>query len=974
MTDEEYEIGNEFVPEIVFTQRISDISYVTDIMVNDDCLWVIGNETKRVDGRIEQKCLINIFDISDPSMPKQILTHEPKWVVSNSIISGNYIYLLCYEKNRKAKRIYFNVVDISDLGNPILVGKSEPLFIHGAKLYAHKDKIIAFEMSSSYGGIIDKTRIHTIDISDPTKPREISNKFIDYRGDEIEKLDGYVTDVCARGNFLYTVTKDNIYAFDISDKVKLVAEHKGSLNSFEDICLSEEYMSRDSNYIFALGNNPEYSYPSEDEKEKSKQNALVMLDHRIELVGSYPFDNFIGQPSLSTISTKLPFDARSLFSDGLLVFISGYEENEMSSPYSRSMMPSKFKLLVVDISYLSYPRFSGLLEIEGICYKFVRNNYFNEYVYTAKIGQGKEASIELITVRLPEKEGMFKREYKASSNIYPPGYKEPEVQPNPIEPYLRDFIDKPDKLVVADFKDIKTLDFEGKRLTDFQGIEFCKDLKELNLKSSRVTDLTPLSGLYNLKILDLSWNKVSDLEPLRKLQKLEELNLYANEVVDVTPLLDLPNLKKLNISRNNIEDFRPVTKMVGLTDLIMGSSDFFKPPYLGRLENLKVLNLSGDGIYNLGFIYSLPQTLEELNLNGNKIIDIAPVSHLRGLKKLSLRSNDVRDLSPLSDLKNLEELYLHWNKKIVDFSPLGELTNLKKLDLSENFIDDVSFLENLVNLEELDIYHINISPKKVSDISSLRNLKKLKRLDARENEIKDLTPLSDLIEITYINLDENQVRSVKPLEGLENLEDLRMQRNQVKDISPLSGLKKIKNLDLFGNKIKDVSCFVDSDIYYGCLISLGGNEIPEQQLDTIRKDIILLPDENEGRGLNGMVTIAAREKYFHELKGRYTKDPNEFVDAGVLYLQPGRTEVTIESMIKGYNIALFEVNDKGFTIVIKPEENVQGRTFAINEGGFVMEWLGKEDISLSKLNLDDDLWKAWPVDCRFSVHSCGSGG
>ena len=195
-----------------------------------------------------------------------------------------------------------------------------------------------------------------------------------------------------------------------------------------------------------------------------------------------------------------------------------------------------------------------------------------------------------------------------------------------------------------------------------------------------------------------------------------------------------------------------------------------------------------------------------------------------------------------------------------------------------------------------------------------------------------------------------------------------MEKNKVDDISSLSNFKKIKNLNLFGNKINDVTSLLNSKIYSGCIISLGGNEISEEQLDAIRREVILLPDENEGRGLSGMITIASCEKEFHERKGTYTKDVKEFVTSGVLLHRGNLENLTIEYMIRKYDVALFEISDKGFTIVIKPKKDVQGRTFAIDEGGFILEWLGKEDVDVSKLNLDDELWKAWPADCRFSVH------
>ncbi|MBU0898715.1 MAG: hypothetical protein KJ613_02765, partial [Nanoarchaeota archaeon] len=224
------------------------------------------------------------------------------------------------------------------------------------------------------------------------------------------------------------------------------------------------------------------------------------------------------------------------------------------------------------------------------------------------------------------------------------------------------------------------------------------------------------------------------------------------------------------------------------------------------------------------------------------------------------------------------------------------------------------------------------------------------------------------------NLDENQIKSIKAMRNLNKLEKFSLSKNNISDVSPLSNLEKLTNFDLFGNEIKDVAILLEGKLSLFCTASLGGNGIPEEQLNALRKKIILLPNENEGTALSNMISIASCEINFQKDKGRYTSDIKEFVSSGHLMHRGNVDTLTLESIIRKYDVALFDVNEKGFTIVITPEKDVQGRIFAINEGGFVLEWLGDEDVNISKLNLDDDKWKAWPPDHRFSVYSCGSGG
>jgi len=970
------EIGSEFNPKILLSQPLQGFSSGGKVVINGNFLWIMGTETfVGENGKRDMKSMISVFDISNPSEPILIATHEHRLFVRDITFRGDYAYLLCSEKNTNdRKRFYFEIVDISDPENPEIVKKTEGLFSHFVNLYIHGNFMYVFESSSSGPtGVINKTRIYKFDLKDPLNPVLISDKIKDFNGKDIEFIDGYVSTVKIRDNFLYALAQKKAYVLNISNEIKLVAEHEGSMSSFDGFSLGEEYMSNDSTYLQVAGQTSEYSYPGDEyEKNRSHQNAIVTLMHH-NLSGSYP-DYHLGQSA----GLRIPFNAGHIFSQGLLTFVVGHEEEERSpNPYNTSF--SEFpesKLLVIDFSNLDNPKFSGLLDFERMILDYAIRGNIAYLTALNQEGKGKDTKREfsLLTVELPVKEGVFRQGYLSTEEMYP-GYKEPEIKQNSMEAALRDIIDKPTgQLTVADFKDAKALDFEEKGLTDLVGIELCIDLEELNLGINHIEDLTPLKGLKNIKVLNLKWNKIKDISPLSNLLKLEELNLYSNEIIDIFPLLSLPKLSKLDLGRNKIDNFKSVSKMTNLAELKLGYSKIFRPPYLGRLKKLKVLNLSSNDIYYTDFIWALSPNLEELNLNGNNIKDISDLTCLSGLKKLVLSRNNLKDLSPLADLTFLEYLNLYWNKGIVDFTPLASLINLRKLDLGELPINDVSFLENLTNLEELDISHINRSEKKISDLEPLANLKKLQVLNASENEIENIKPLAGLTELVTLNLDENQIKSIKAMRNLNKLEKFSLSKNNISDVSPLSNLEKLTNFDLFGNEIKDVAILLEGKLSLFCTASLGGNGIPEEQLNALRKKIILLPNENEGTALSNMISIASCEINFQKDKGRYTSDIKEFVSSGHLMHRGNVDTLTLESIIRKYDVALFDVNEKGFTIVITPEKDVQGRIFAINEGGFVLEWLGDEDVNISKLNLDDDKWKAWPPDHRFSVYSCGSGG
>ena len=103
----------------------------------------------------------------------------------------------------------------------------------------------------------------------------------------------------------------------------------------------------------------------------------------------------------------------------------------------------------------------------------------------------------------------------------------------------------------------------------------------------------------------------------------------------------------------------------------------FTPTDMLHLHNLtavgwNIVELKGlEYAKNLGF----------LNLGGNSISDITPLSGLTHLEFLGLWSNQIKDVSPLAGLVNLRELILHGNP-ISDISPLIGLENLENLEIS----------------------------------------------------------------------------------------------------------------------------------------------------------------------------------------------------------------------------------------------------------------------------------------------------
>jgi internalin A len=230
-----------------------------------------------------------------------------------------------------------------------------------------------------------------------------------------------------------------------------------------------------------------------------------------------------------------------------------------------------------------------------------------------------------------------------------------------------------------------------------------------------------------------------------------------------------------------------------------------------------------------GYIYiggnEFNTDLTELDLSwiGLADEDIIDLKYMTNLSHLNLFGNQISDITPLSELVNLTYLNLSmdfslahemYNNKIVDLTPLSNLINLTELDLGGNFdINDITPLSNLTNLTVLNLnmmsYINSWEGGQISDITPLSNLIDLTDLNLEGNKVSDITPLSNMLNLTNLYLHDNRINDIAPLSNLSNLTNLYLGDNEISDITPLSNLSNIIVLRLDGNQISDLKPLIN---------------------------------------------------------------------------------------------------------------------------------------------------------------------
>ncbi|XP_067860088.1 toll-like receptor 13 [Heptranchias perlo] len=211
-------------------------------------------------------------------------------------------------------------------------------------------------------------------------------------------------------------------------------------------------------------------------------------------------------------------------------------------------------------------------------------------------------------------------------------------------------------------------------------------------------------------------------------------------------------------------------------------------------------------------VWSLPNTTTHLNLTGNLIETLPPISfgHLPNLEHLRIDSNLLRSLNPVAfqGLTHLTFLNLsNNNMETIHKWSFNKLVNLTTLYLENNKISQLSpdVFNSLHHLKYLSLKRNNLSDFSII-VKAVMFCKTLQRLDLSNNTISSLTLPGNMENIPYsqlqtLNLAANIIGSVGnnsfPFHNISTL-DLSYNRITTLDSNAFSHLP-LKMLKLSGN-------------------------------------------------------------------------------------------------------------------------------------------------------------------------------
>ena len=278
-------------------------------------------------------------------------------------------------------------------------------------------------------------------------------------------------------------------------------------------------------------------------------------------------------------------------------------------------------------------------------------------------------------------------------------------------------------------------------------------------------------------------------------------------------------------ANSNIRSLAGIEYFAGLSWLELSGNRIVDLTPISQLNSLEYLDLSGNRIVDLTPISQL-NSLSWLELSGNRIVDLTPISQLKNLYYLNLSGNQIDDddLTLISQLNSLRSLELSGNR-IVDLTPISQLKNLYYLNLSGNQIDD----DDLTLISQLNLQHLELSGNQIVDLTLISQLNSLEYLDLSSNRIVDLTPISQLQYLKRLDLSGNPIVDLTPISQLKNLYALVMSDSRIVDLTPISQLKYLRGLWLSGSQIDDDDLTLIGQLHLYDL-DLSGNRIVDLTL------------------------------------------------------------------------------------------------------------------------------------------------
>ncbi|XP_044469727.1 disease resistance protein RPV1-like [Mangifera indica] len=324
---------------------------------------------------------------------------------------------------------------------------------------------------------------------------------------------------------------------------------------------------------------------------------------------------------------------------------------------------------------------------------------------------------------------------------------------------------------------LKIYEFEhGKKVHGFEKLE--SDFSELRYFCWHGYSDKSLPPNFNPKNLVALSLRNSELKQLwtgnQKLVNLKHIDIsHSKRLCSIPNLSLMPNLESLKLEdyTNLLESFSSIRNLHKLVILnLQGCKSFDNLPISSNCQSLRVVNLSNCS--NLKEVPYLPNTVEELYLDGTAIKEFPSIGHLFRLVTLSLRKCSRLERLPdsIRELKYLKFLYLSGCSKLDELpNDMRNLQTLRELELGEiSFAEIPTFMTSLINLWALSLIRCKMQKQSGIPLFDLSVFQRMIRLNLIDCCIEVLpSNIGQLLSLKYLILGKNNLETLP-----ENIKDL----------------------------------------------------------------------------------------------------------------------------------------------------------------------------------------------------------
>lgn len=237
-------------------------------------------------------------------------------------------------------------------------------------------------------------------------------------------------------------------------------------------------------------------------------------------------------------------------------------------------------------------------------------------------------------------------------------------------------------------ENLTVLNVSDTGITDISFISGTKNLMSLEVNGLGIESLAPLNECIYLEELKAADNRLTDIEGLSNCTILRAVSIPGNAVSDISVLeKSAATLEEIDISSNFIEDISPLSKCTEIKTFIAENNSITSLEALSESAYLNYLDVSGNKIDSLDFVTT--DSIYLLDISDNLFTDelYCLFSKTRGVmifaadnaltdillyddctyESIDLSGNDVSYISPLSENPCISKLTVEYNEEL-DFS------------------------------------------------------------------------------------------------------------------------------------------------------------------------------------------------------------------------------------------------------------------------------------------------------------------